>query len=326
MNKTFVGILVGLVLGAGATWLALRPHDGAEPAKADAPAAKPGEKKDSPLHLPPAKRQAAGITLAKPGETLLAPEVQAFGRVIDPTPFVTLVAEQETARATLAASEKELARVKRLHELGGNASAQALETAQANAGRDRAAAASARVRLLAGWGRKLAADANLGTLRDALEKGAALVRLDVLPGETPAPDVKIAHVSLPGADQVFEAEVIGPAPVADPQVQGASFIAIVREHLLPAGAALRATLAGVGEAEKAVLVPRSAVVYHQGSAWIYVLGEEDTFERKIVTLGRSMDDSVAISNGVESGEQVVITGAQQLLSAELQAGGAPDEG
>jgi hypothetical protein len=75
-----------------------------------------------------------------------------------------------------------------------------------------------------------------------------------------------------------------------------------------------------------LVVPRTAVVYHMGSAWIYVLGEEDTFERKIVTLGRTVGDKIVIVTGVEADEQVAATGAGQLLSAELQAGGAPDEG
>jgi hypothetical protein len=327
MNKTVLGILLGLVLGAGGTWLALRNHEATGAAPAAAEASKSDEKpKDNPLHLPPAKRTAVGIVLAKPAAATLAPEVPAFGRVIDPTPFVSLVAEQATARAALAASEKELARVKKLFDAGGNASAQAVETAEANAARDRAAVDSAHVRLLAGWGRKLAADTSLERLRVMLEKGGALVRLDVLPGDKPADEPKTARVNVAGNDQTVDAEILGPAPVADPQVQGASFLALVPDHSFAAGAALRATLPGVGEPAAALIVPRSAVVYHQGSAWVYVLGEEDTFERKLVTIGRATADGIAVTSGLEADEQVVTTGAQQLLAAELQAGGAPDEG
>jgi hypothetical protein len=65
-------------------------------------------------------------------------------------------------------------------------------------------------------------------------------------------------------------------------------------------------------------------VYHQGSAWIFVLGEEDTFERKLVTLGRTTGDAVAILTGLEPEEQVAATGAEQLLAAELQAGGTAE--
>ncbi len=323
MNKTFLGILIGVLLGAGGTWLVLRQHGASAPVTADAAAAKPAEKeKENPLHLTPAKRTAAGITLAKPTETTITPEAPAFGRVLDATPLVTLIAEAETARAASAASEKELERVKKLFAAGGNASAQAVEMAEANAARDRVAIASAQARLLATWGRDVAK--NLTAIAQALADGGALARLDVLTGEAVGPAPKSARLSLAGGGEMFEAEVLGSAPMADPQVQGASFIVLLRGRALPAGAALRGTLPGVGEAAKGLVVPRGAIVYHQGSAWAFVLGEEDTFERKLVSLGRSgSDDSVVVNQGLEAAEQVVTTGAQQLLAAELQAGGAP---
>jgi len=324
MKKNLVGLIAGLVLGVGATWFVLRHAAPAEPAKAEAAA--PAEKpKENPLHLPAAKRTAAGIVLAKPSGASLAPEVSAYGRVLDPVPLIALVAEVETARASLAASEKEFARLEKLQAADANASAQAVEAAEAAMKRDRTALASARARLIANVGHPLADTADLGQMVAALEQGRALARIDALAGETVAVGAKTARVGLLGGGEMFDADVLGAAPTADPQVQGQGFLVLLRDHAVPGGAALRATLPGPGDAAKALVVPRSAVVYHQGSAWIYVLGEEDTFERKIVTLGRSVGDGVIIASGVEDNDQVVTTGAQQLLSAELQAGGAPDE-
>jgi hypothetical protein len=328
MNKTIIGLVAGLAVGSGVTWLALW-HSAETPAgnpaapAATAPAAKSDEK-PNPLRLPPARRTEAGIVLVKPNEATLPPEVPAFGRVLDPTTLVGLVAETETARVALAASTKERDRAKKLFAAGGNASAQAVETAEAAAQRDQAALASAQARLGATWGRDVAK--NSARLANALAQGAALVRIDTLPGDSPAPAPKQVRLALPSRTESFSAEVIGPAPSADPQVQGASFLALVRESALAVGTALRATLPGTGEAVHALSIPRSAVVYHQGSAWVYVLGEEDTFERKLVALGRALEgDAVAVVNGLEPDEQVVATGAQQLLSAELQAGGAGEE-
>jgi hypothetical protein len=327
MNKTLLGLVVGLALGSGATWLVLHRGENSAAPKSEAAAAsapKP-EEKPNPLRLPAAKREQAGITLVKPQAQTLAPEVQAFGRVLDPGSFATVVGELETARAALDASEKELERAKKLFAAGGNASAQAVETAQAAAARDRAALHSAQARLGASWGRQVAE--NAAAISAALAKGGSLIRIDLLPGESVVAGTKQADVRLAGdATRGFAAELIGPAPLADAQVQGASFLALVRDVSLPAGAALRATLPGAGETSPALVVPRSAVVYHQGSAWIFVLGEEDTFERKLVTVGRSVGEhDVAILAGLEADEQVAATGAQQLLAAELQAGGAGEE-
>ncbi len=326
MKKIVLGIVIGLGLGALGMWTVQHEHGGAEVGKADA-AAKPAEKpKENPLHLPPDRRTAAGITLAKPVEKTVQAEVPAFGRVLDPSLLVAGLAEVEAARTALATSEKELQRVQKLFAAGGNASAQAVELAEAAVARDRTAQTAAKSRLLAGWGREIAASSDLRTVTTALETGRSLLRLDVLPGETPADQLKVAQFGLAGTGESFEAEVIGVAPTADPQLQGLSFLALSRGRILPAGAALRATLAGSGEPQKMLTVPRSAIVYHQGSAWIYVLGEEDTFERKLVTPGRALGDAVTLAGGVDDDEQVVVTGAQQLLAAELQAGGAPEEG
>ena len=324
MNKFLLGIILGLAVGVVAG-VVLHSYHLQPTAKADTAGAKPAEKpKEHPLHFPPAKRTAAGIVLAKPTASILASEVQAYGRVLDPVPLVTIVGEIETSRAALAASEKELARVKKLFAAGGNASGQAVEAAEASVARDRAASGSARVRLLAGWGRELAGVADLKFVTEALEQGRALARLDVLPGESPAATPKTARVALAGSNEQFDADVLGAAPVADAQVQGLSFLVLLRDHPVGVGSALRATLPGVGEPQKTLVVPRSAVVYHQGSAWIYVLGEEDTFERKLVEPGRSAGENVAVAGALDADEQVVTTGAHQLLAAELQAGGAPE--
>jgi hypothetical protein len=243
--------------------------------------------------------------------------------VLDPTSLATVVAEMETARAALQASEKELDRAKKHFAAGGNASAQAVETAQAGAARDRAALNSAQARLAASWGRQVAQ--NIAAISAALEKGDSLVRIDVLPGEMPAAEAKEARVTPVGQANSLTAEIIGPAPSADPQFLGSSFLAVVHGASLPVGAALRATLPGAGEAVTALVLPRSAVVYHQGSAWIYVLGEEDNFERKLVTVGRSIGaDRIAILSGTDDDDKVAATGAQQLLAGELQAGETPE--
>ena len=322
MSKVIVGVIAGLAVGASATWFALH-HGDAAPAKAEAPAAPAAKPKENPLKFNAAKRAAAGIVLVQPASHAVTPEVGAFGRVLDAAPFVALVAELELAKVALVASQKAAVRAKELFGAGGNTSTQSVETAEAAAARDRAAIASARARLLAGWGRKLA-DSELATVVAGLEAGAALVRLDLLPGDAPAAGLKKAAVGLAGGSEWVDAEILGPAPVADAQLQGISLLAFVAGHALPVGGALRATLPGPGGTTTALMLPSSAVVYHQGSPWVFVLGEEDTFERKLVTLGRTVGERVVIASGVEPAEQIASSGAGQLLSAELRAGGAAE--
>lgn len=100
---------------------------------------------------------------------------------------------------------------------------------------------------------------------------------------------------------------------------------MVRKQTLPAGASLQASLPGAGSATAALAVPRSAIVYHQGSAWLFTPGADDTFVRRLVTPGRDIPpDSIAIVGGLGPDEQVVVSGAEQLLASELQSGGATE--
>jgi hypothetical protein len=299
----------------------------AAPLRAAEPAEKPAEEeKSDPLNLPPEKRSAAGLVLAKPAAATLAPEVRAFGRVLDPAPGIALAAELETARAAMAASEKELARAQKLFSADGNGSAQAVESAQSAAARDRAAFNSARGRFIATFGRALVDSANLDQMVAALEQGVALARVDVLPGDEPAPNPKTVRIGAVGREEMFDAPVLGAAPTVDPQVGGQGFFVLLRDHPLAAGTALRAVLPGVGEPQSVLTVPRTAVVYHEGSAWVYVSGDKNTFARKRLTLGRTVGDAIAVTDGLDASDDVVTTGAQQLLSTELQAaGGGEDE-
>lgn len=320
MKKTVIGIIFGLAIGALA--MRLITEYTAKPAAAEAEAAEPPA--PNPTKFNAAKRDAAGIKLARPATASLAPEVKGFGRVLDATPFLSLLAEGETAATAHEGSLTELNRLKKLNAADANVSTQAVEAAEAAEARDRTALSSARARMSSTWGHDLAGAAS-APIMEALEKGGCLVRIDILPGDSAVTAPKAATVSLFGSDEVYPAEILGVASTADPQMQGTSYVALVREHQLPAGASLRATVTGAGEAAKGLVVPRSAVVYHQGSAWVYVLGEEDTFFRRLVTLGRSTPEGVVITEGLTEEDQVAITGPQQLLSAELQAGGAAEE-
>jgi hypothetical protein len=323
MKKLIVGLVIGVLAGFAAAHF-IRPS-GPAVEKSEAGGARPEEQEaENPLHLAQSVQAAAGIKLATPQSASVPPETDAFGRVLDPTPFVSLVAEEATARASLEASEKALERTRKLYAAGANASAQAVETAEAAAVRDRAAVESVHVRLLAGWGKTLADHADLATIRDTLAGGAALIRIDLLPGTQVGEGPKSARVELLGGGDSYDVEILGPAPIADPQVQGASFLALLRGHTLPAGATLHATVAAEGAPTEQLTIPRSAVVYHQGSAWVYVL-EKENFTRKLVTLGRSVDDQVVIAQGLAKDDRVAIAGAQQLLAAELTAGAEVDE-
>jgi len=323
MKKVLIGILAGLILGGGATWLVLRPHEEAKP-----------EEKTGSLAITTASAaltkqlEATGLKYAAPEKVKLAPEISGFGRVLDPAPLVALLAEIETDRGAAAASEKEFARVQRLHAENANASAQALETAEAARQRDRTQLAAAQARLLVGWGKALTRQTDIATLiRDVAAGDAALVRIDLLSGEAPAQPPAVARVGpLANEGELHEVAVLGVAPSADPQTQGTGYLALWRTDPLPPGTALRAVLPTADGPKDVLVLPRSAFVRHEGGVFVYVQTAEGGFERRIVTTGPTLPTGIVVTDGVAEGDKVVVTGAQQLLATELlgSAGGTGD--
>lgn len=329
MKKFLPGLLFGLIFGGAVTWLWLTPHGGAKPdADDDAPAkaekaaaAKPGEG----LHLDAAQLAQAGLQVAPPKIESVSAEVDAYGHVLDPVPLVTAAADLATARAALAASEKEFARTKSLHDSGDNASAQAVETAEAAAQRDRVQLDAARAKLAAAWGPELARRLDSASPADAFGATWTLARLDLPPDESVAAHPATAKISLlVGPADWHDAEVLGPATAADPQLQGRGFLVLVRGTALPTGAALRALLPGTAAAQSLPVVLRSALVRNEGSVFVYVQTGEGVFDRRRVELGRALADGIAVTSGVGEHDRVVVVGAQQLLSTEL-GGGEQDD-
>jgi multidrug efflux pump subunit AcrA (membrane-fusion protein) len=77
------------------------------------------------------------------------------------------------------------------------------------------------------------------------------------------------------------------------------------------------------EPSPAVAVPESALVYHQGRALVYVLKHKDAktvrfARREVQVLGHKEGQWVlAFSQDLQGGDQVVVSGAQRLLSIEF---------
>lgn len=69
---------------------------------------------------------------------------------------------------------------------------------------------------------------------------------------------------------------------------------------------------------EAVVVPKEAVLEHEGKKIVYVLLSGEEFERREVTLGDEYGEKVAVLAGLKAGERVVTQGAYQLKLQELR--------
>jgi hypothetical protein len=226
-----------------------------------------------------------------------------------------------SARAQFEASAKELERLKILHAQNQNVSTRALEAAEATTQRDRIAADAAQLRLLSTWGKAVAERKDLDSfIPQLITRQAALVRIDVPPSENLNGEPTAARVQLLSSETPMTAEFIGTATTADAQTLGRGFLFLIRTNGVPANAAVVAWLSAGGEAEKGVVVPRDAIVRHEGEAFIYVQAGDEQFERREIELEHPLEKGWFVE-GLKPGTKIVVTGAQQLLSEELKGEG-----
>jgi hypothetical protein len=329
--KSIFGILAGLIIGAAVTWTFLRHHDGGHE-----PEAKKEEHKEEShvLHtndqtyvkLDKKEQEQAGLKIAPLEAATLSPEIKAFGRVMDPAPLAATLAEVASARVALDASTKELNRLKILHAQDQNVSTRVLEAAEATARRDQLLLQTAEVKMVTAWGKPIAAQADLPAFVHALATlDMALVRVDVPLGDAlKAPPSKVRIASMSSPDNPVEAQFLGAASTADPQTQGQGFLLLVKNSAFTPGATVVAWLDAGGAEEKGVTVPRAAVVRHEAEAFIYLQTADELFERKKIELHHPTAKGWFIDEELKPGQNIVVVGAQQLLSEELKGQGGEE--
>jgi HlyD family secretion protein len=67
---------------------------------------------------------------------------------------------------------------------------------------------------------------------------------------------------------------------------------------------------------KVVALPQSAIVQREGFSFVYRLGAENKVSQTKVEIGRRLDHSIEIINGLEQDAKVVATGAAFLADGD----------
>ena len=120
-------------------------------------------------------------------------------------------------------------------------------------------------------------------------------------------------------DQEFKGTVLDIGAVIDEQTRATKVIF----QIANAGRALRLGMQAnvrldAGEQVTAMVIPKEAVLEHEGKKIVYVLLSGEEFERREVTVGDELGGKVAVLTGLNKGERVVTQGAYQLKLQELR--------
>lgn len=313
-----------LILWIGLLGLTMACHKEAEksaapPEKKEASRVQHGTNGETIINLDKETQKHIELVTQALESTDLPAEVKAFGKVLDPSPLVTQVADLHAAQITADASTAELNRLKSL-AASDNASAKSVQAAEAAAARDRAQYEAARLKLLAGWG-PLAARPDLPDLIESLGKlESVLLQINLPADETLNKPPATARVTTLTGKNPIEAEFAGLAPTSDPQTQGRGFLFIIKTNQagLAPGMALHAFLATGEKAVSGAKIPAGAVVQKNGAPWIYLKTGDESFARVKISTDHPIAGGWFVTEP-KAGATVVITGAQELLSEEVNA-------
>ena len=312
--KNILILIIGLIAGAGGFWLISSRHEH-EKAEHETHAEEKPAHGDSGIKLDKKQQEAAGIQTALPERAHLPDEAKGYGRVLDPAQIVALTLDLQAARATANASQKEFERLKTLNSQGQNASARALETADATAKRDQTLVNLAEAKIRTTLGPNIVGRKDFSEIIDALTKmDWAIARIDVLNGAPDESSAKVRVAPLANENAIIPAELLGAAPSADASVQGRGFLVLIKTKSLAPNTAIVGSIEVPGHDHDGFLIPAGALLQEGPETIVYVQATDDTFKKVGVEVDRMTEKGAFVTEGLAAANRVVVSGAHQILS------------
>jgi hypothetical protein len=259
-------------------------------------------------------------------------KIRAYGMVLQlqtltdlRSSYVRAKAQVDKALTDLDLSKKEYERLKGLNEDNKNVSDKAVQAAQATLqnNEDTVRALRETLNVLEDtahqrWGGVIAQWLSEGSpaLRRLLHQKDMLIQLTLPAG---ARIIRMPKsISVVHADgSAVSASFISLSPRTDPNIQGISFFyaAPSANGRLLAGMNVTAQIPSSGT-QSGFFVPASAVVWLQDKAWVYVKKGETGFFRVEVPVSSPSNEGYFVSDVFSIRDQIVVRGAQALLSEE----------
>lgn len=312
MKAPRVATFVMLSLGLSPAVLPADPDDEpAQPARNE-PATQ--------LVLTQSQQQAVGIRIEQPLALKSAPQIEAFGTVLDPVTLVTDMGRVESTRLAAAAAAADAARLEHLYHDDTQASLKALQAAQAQSAEAAAQARAAALSFTLQWGPLAALSAaEQHALLDALTSGQQLLLRAEVPAQHlgSAPERR-ALVEVDGVS--VGARVLGPLRRTDAAAQSSGWL-LQLERVPPGlGPGARTAVRLQVQATQGLMVPTEALVYAAQGAYVYRrqrAGAADSFHYEAVAVRPlARVGSAWLVDGLAPDDQVVVQGAGVLWSLQ----------
>ncbi len=254
------------------------------------------------------------------------------------TRYLAALADSNGIRAAITHHQQNVKRLQLLNLDDKNVSDSAVQEALAtlNAEQAKLSAASSLANGLYGslsqqWGKTLANWAiqtnNNSQLQSLLQNHSVLLKV-TLPFDVHPNKSNTLQISQIGeANLLAKAQFVSEAPQADSTIQGKTYFYLAPANNLRTGMRVSARLDAQQQASSGVIVPHQAVVWFSNQAWVYqkLKAEKtgsDKFIRRLVSTEIEIESDAISgwynSTGFAAGDELVVSGAQLLLSEELK--------
>jgi hypothetical protein len=283
-----------------------------------------GSEPATPLVLTASQREAVGIRVEQPLPLRSAPQIEAFGTVLDPASLVADLGRLDSTRAAAAAAGAEAARLERLYHEEAQASLRAWQAAQAQAVETEAQARAAAVSLRLEWGPLASwSAARRQALLAALEAGTqTLLRADVPGSHVSGAVGPRALLSIDGVN--VGAQVLGTLSRTTAQSQSTGWLLEIGAAPAGLGPGARVVVRLQAPEVAGLMVPAEALIYAEDGIYVYrqrPAGESGAFHYDSVAvrpLARVGD--AWLVQGLAPDDTIVVQGAGVLWSLEGIAG------
>ena len=296
----------------------------------------------SMVSLPLATQQNSGIATAQVLASAFAGNIKSVGSVMAMDSLIEAKAsylraksEISLARAASANNQQQYQRLKELNADDKNVSDRAVQDALAVVNADNAKISSSELLLKnlqasvkLQWGDELAklleSDQLMPHLANLLNRKNVLVQVSLPPDTaTPRSGSTLNISPINDSSTPIKAVYISPAAQSDASGYGKTFYYSAPAESLRIG--MRVNLeanTGSNKSSNGVMIPNQALVWYGGKSWAYFKqgknkNGDDQFVRKPI----STDTEVSggwFNQGVDAGSEVVVSGAQLLLSEEFK--------
>jgi hypothetical protein len=152
-----------------------------------------------------------------------------------------------------------------------------------------------------------------------IERDQFLVQVTLPPGVVLGEPPRAALAQAPTRNANIDLEYVSPATRTDVRIQGLSyfFVAPGDSGLLPGMNTI--VYVPSGKTYEGVFIEDTAILQWQGRSWVYLRTGPDTFKRHPISTDQPVSDDDYLVQDIPAGSEIVIRGAQVLLSEEAKS-------